>query len=680
MPFGRHPLSKGNQSLQDLTILNSLVDDRTGYYEEQRVTDEFISKATKGKKNGSEILAYYERMNGILDGWREVDEILDSQFLEEVMRRFGTVEEVERMKNGKRKKMTWLAEESDGEDSGYQEESEISDEEGAAEFKRRESLATRAASALSGFWFGSSTPNPHRGKGRLRDEESRPLVASPSQETPPQINQTRSSYGALKGYKIAGSGLTPIEDTNEANTRSPTSPPRVGAVHSNSSESGKPGAVEHNPDTLKQEAKARNKETRRSLIVKKKQQAAKPISNSDTDDELDSDDGDSEPIEAGKLDRKIAEERKARAKHRDVVVPGSGGQVIRIAGRSVSAGKENDDKRRKIKRETPGGLSERERVKLLEHIPGRAEKEDERERGAKFAININLAVNVLLLAGKAFAVISSNSVSLLASLVDSALDFLSTIIIFGTSKAIAYRSWNTYFKYPVGKKRFEPLGVVIFSVLMIASFCQVLVESGERLWAVLHRNDSKPSEMAQLPLVGIIFMVLTIIIKAFMWAIYRKSPSSGVRAVAQDAENDVVFNTASLIFPVIGDKLGWPALDPIGGILLSIYIIWEWIETLTETVNKLSGSAASPDALTRALYLITRFKSIDSVSALEVYHAGDDMIVEVDVVLPMALQLKEAHDLGEIVTYCLESIGHERAFVHLDYNPTGQRGHISGRG
>ncbi len=66
----------------------------------------------------------------------------------------------------------------------------------------------------------------------------------------------------------------------------------------------------------------------------------------------------------------------------------------------------------------------------------------------QFAININLIINILLLAGKGVAVLSSNSVSLIASFVDSALDLLSTIIIFATSKAIAYRSWRTIYKYP----------------------------------------------------------------------------------------------------------------------------------------------------------------------------------------------------------------------------------------
>ena len=652
---GRHALSKDNRSLQDLTILNSLVDGRTGSCEDRRASDQFLQDVGKGKKNGAEIRAYYERLNSILDGWREVDEILDSQFPEEVMRRFGTVEEVERMKLGRRKRLPWLEDPSEGEDSGYQEESEVdSDDEDTPASKRGESLTARAASALSGFWFRPSQPRRGPKQRIARDEEAALLGSPRSASVDSASDPRRPGYGAANSFKTPGSALTTIQDSGEVSPRETISPPedtpRAGAVLADAPDGRGPTALEHDTSA----AKIQTKEARSKSVGKRNQRlASRILANSDTDDEMD--DTGSESIEPGSLDRKLAaerEERKARSKQRDVVIPGTGGQTARISARSLSSGQSGKQKNSK-----PGGLSERERIRLLEHVPGRAEKEDERERGASFAININLAVNVLLLAGKAFAVISSNSVSLLASLVDSALDLLSTVIIFGTSKAIAYRSWHTYFKYPVGKKRFEPLGVVIFSVLMIASFCQVLVESSERLWAVLHKDAKEPNEMAQLPWVGVAFMVLTIIVKAFMWVIYRKSSSSGVRAVAQDAENDVVFNVASLIFPVVGDKLGWPALDPIGGVCLSIYIIWEWIETLAETVTKLSGAAASPDAITRALYLITRFKSVDSVSALELYHAGDDMIVEADVVLPLSLALKEAHDLGEIVTYCLESIG-----------------------
>lgn len=684
--FGRHLLSRDNKSLQNLTNLGRLVDDRTGFHEDKRVSEEELQEIKK-RKNGKALKEYYEQLNATLDGWREVDEILDSKFPEEVMLRFGSVEEVERF-NGTRKRLPWIEGgiESEGTESGYQEESEESEDD--EQHNRRSGLA-RAASALSGLWFGS-TPKTNNYSGG-RDEESA-LISSSVPGTPDSERRPRATsqrYGATNAFGLAGAGLTTIKDAEgeegtpaslsglERSARAAASS-NAGTVRSTTPSGQNPRAIENGVMAAKIENRAA-----RSSSQQQQQPQGKPRlyrrrsredSGTDSDDEFDDDDEESDQVAPGKLDAKLAAERterKARAKTREASLTG---MPVQERDTSTSASRER-------KHTQPGGISERDRMRLLQHVPGRQEREGEREKGVQFAININMAVNVLLLAGKAVAVISSNSVSLIASLVDSALDLLSTVIIFGTSKAISYRSFHTYFKYPVGKKRFEPLGVVIFAVLMIASFCQVLVESVERLFAVIRTGSRQPGETAALPFIGIAFMVLTIVIKTFMWLIYRKSHSSGVRAVAQDAENDVVFNIASLIFPVLGSKLGWPALDPIGGICLSIYIIVEWIETLTETMTKLTGAVGSSQDVSRALYLILRFRSVNSVSALEVYHAGDDMIVEADIVLPYGVALKEAHDAGEIVCYSMEMLsGIERAYIHLDYNPVGQAGHVAQRG
>ena len=74
---------------------------------------------------------------------------------------------------------------------------------------------------------------------------------------------------------------------------------------------------------------------------------------------------------------------------------------------------------------------------------------------------------MLLLGTKAAAALLSSSMSLIASLVESALDLLSSLIIYGTTQCAVHRDEHTKFKYPVGKQRFEPLGVIIFSVFMI---------------------------------------------------------------------------------------------------------------------------------------------------------------------------------------------------------------------
>lgn len=183
---------------------------------------------------------------------------------------------------------------------------------------------------------------------------------------------------------------------------------------------------------------------------------------------------------------------------------------------------------------------------------------------------------------------------------------------------------------------------------MVVSFLQVLLESLNRIWAIY---THKPLEGdVALPLIGIFFMLLTIVVKTMMWLMCHNHKNSSVRAIAQDSENDVMFNIVSLIFPTIGDYLGWSLLDPLGGGLLSLYIISEWISTMADTTSKLTGKAADAEDASRCLYLVSRFSHVQAIAGFEMYHAGDTMVAEVDVVLPMHFKLKEAHDLGEVRT------------------------------
>lgn len=99
------------------------------------------------------------------------------------------------------------------------------------------------------------------------------------------------------------------------------------------------------------------------------------------------------------------------------------------------------------------------------------------------AIYVNFAANAILLAGKIAVVASVPSMSVLASLVDALLDFLSTVIVWLTTFLI---SRQDQYRYPVGRRRLEPLGVLVFSVIMITSFVQVAIESVSRLASSNH--------------------------------------------------------------------------------------------------------------------------------------------------------------------------------------------------
>jgi divalent metal cation (Fe/Co/Zn/Cd) transporter len=298
------------------------------------------------------------------------------------------------------------------------------------------------------------------------------------------------------------------------------------------------------------------------------------------------------------------------------------------------------------------------------------------DRIVQIAIYINLVANAVLLAGKIVVILLTNSLSVLASLVDATLDFLSTAIVWTTTQLIERQD---QYQYPVGRRRLEPVGVLVFSVVMVTAFVQVALEC-------LSRLNSDDHQVIELGSSALLIMSGTIFVKALCWLWCRLIKNSSVQALAQDAVTDVVFNVFSIIFPLsksplaplgpssahilpVGfyEQLWW--LDALGGLLLSLYVIFNWAGTSAGHIRNLTGAAATADERNVLLYLTMRFaKTIKQIQGLQAYHSGDKLNVEVDIVLDENMSLRDSHDLGESLQYVLESVPTvDRAFVHQDY-------------
>ncbi|KAI8089840.1 uncharacterized protein BX664DRAFT_142884 [Halteromyces radiatus] len=189
------------------------------------------------------------------------------------------------------------------------------------------------------------------------------------------------------------------------------------------------------------------------------------------------------------------------------------------------------------------------------------------------AINLSFVANLGLFATKVFLALFSGSMAILASAFESFLDIVSNAIIFFTVRIIRRKD---YYTYPVGKSRMEPLGIIVFAVIITTSFSQVLMSSVQRL-----TNPEKAGEELDLSIGAMILLFVNIVIKAILWFwCARIKGSSSVTALAHDHENDVVFSIASTIFPIVGIWAKMPWLDPVGAIILSLYIIYEWMQIL----------------------------------------------------------------------------------------------------
>ncbi|KAF9911721.1 hypothetical protein EC991_002449 [Linnemannia zychae] len=315
---------------------------------------------------------------------------------------------------------------------------------------------------------------------------------------------------------------------------------------------------------------------------------------------------------------------------------------------------ENDDER------LGGGREDEESAPLIE---GYVRKKRTSPKLVQLAINVSFLANIFLVIIKIWTVLLSDSLAVLASMIDSLMDLLSGAIIWYSARL--RNNTSDGHRYPVGKARMEPLGIIVFAAVMVTSFMQVMLQAFERL---VSGSEEPPVDLG---FVILLLLGLNIVIKFMLWLWCRTmKDSSSVLALAQDHLNDVVFNVFSTFFPVAGQFLGWWWLDAAGAIVLSLYIIAEWTGTCLHNIRRLTGQAATPAEFQQLTYMTYRFSNmIQAIDTVRAYYAGDGLFAEIDIVLPPDTPLSQAHDLGESLQGALERLDNvERAFVHIDYN------------
>ncbi|CAN6448241.1 unnamed protein product [Victoria cruziana] len=311
------------------------------------------------------------------------------------------------------------------------------------------------------------------------------------------------------------------------------------------------------------------------------------------------------------------------------------------------------------------GFNEMDTLAERGFLPGLSKEERERLAGSEnTAIWISNVANMVLFAAKVLASIRSGSLAIIASTLDSLLDLLSGFILWFT--AFSMKTPNPY-RYPIGKKRMQPLGILVFASVMATLGLQIILESVRALLS--DENEFALTKEQERWVIGI--MISVTIVKLLLVIYCRSFSNEIVKAYAQDHFFDVITNIIGLIAALLANTIdGW--IDPIGAIVLALYTIRTWSITVLENVNSLVGRSAAPDYLQKLTYLCwNHHKAIKHIDTVRAYTFGSHYFVEVDIVLAADMPLQEAHDIGEALQVKLEQLPDiERAFVHLDYEYT----------
>lgn len=283
------------------------------------------------------------------------------------------------------------------------------------------------------------------------------------------------------------------------------------------------------------------------------------------------------------------------------------------------------------------------------------------------AVSLSLAGNVVLFLAKLYAFIFSRSQAVLASLADSAVDIASQAVVFFCDLEMK----KVDPKFPIGKTKLQTVGAILIACIMTVGAVEVIGSSvGQLGKGVRSGNPPMPS------LTRIMYFILggVILMKAllFMYCYAIRKTSDSVLVLAEDHRNDVLSNVVAVITATIAAHVQpprWWWVDPAGGIAISLYIVWSWIQLARSQINKMIGLEA-PKEVVDSLWAIADMHHDEvAVDAIRAYHFGVNYFVEIDVVVDASTSVADSHDIAVDLQRKVEVLDYvERAFVHVDYS------------
>lgn len=254
---------------------------------------------------------------------------------------------------------------------------------------------------------------------------------------------------------------------------------------------------------------------------------------------------------------------------------------------------------------------------------------------ARQVTTLSVGIAVVLIALKAFALGASGSVSILASLADSALDLAASLTTFYAVRWAARPGDHTH-RHGHGKG--EAMAALVQSGLIFASAVFIGWEALARMF------DPRPVTGGGWA-IGVVVVSIGLT-AGLVWLQTRSLKAQGSMAVQADRAHyaaDLAANAVVLIGVVSGAFLGAPGLDAAAGLVVAVWLAWGAFGLIKDSGGQLldrEASDADRVALTNAVLADPR---VGGVHQLRTRMSGSRLVAQMHIDLDRSLSFEDVH-------------------------------------
>ncbi len=259
-------------------------------------------------------------------------------------------------------------------------------------------------------------------------------------------------------------------------------------------------------------------------------------------------------------------------------------------------------------------------------------------RAATYA---SVATAAVLVAVKLGAWVVTESVSMLATLVDSLLDVLASLV---NMFAVRHALQPADAEHRFGHGKAEALAGLAQAAFISGSAVFLLFEAGNRL---LH---PKPVLNTAVGIAVMVFaIVATLALVAFQRYVVRKTGSLAISADSLHYVSDVLANGSVILALVLSTTLGWFAADPLFGAGIVVYILYSaW--TIARRALQVLMDRELPDGdRERIRRIALTHPEVRDMHDLRTRSSGPQRFIQLHLEMDGALTLTHAHEIADQV-------------------------------
>ncbi len=258
----------------------------------------------------------------------------------------------------------------------------------------------------------------------------------------------------------------------------------------------------------------------------------------------------------------------------------------------------------------------------------------------RLATYASMSVAIVLILTKAVAWIMTDSVSLMATLIDSCLDALASLV---NLLAVRHALTPADKQHRFGHGKAEALAGLGQATFITGSALFLVLESISHLW--------HPKPIAALG-AGITVMVISIVatigLLIFQRHVISKTASTAIKADHLHYKTDLLVN-GSVIVALLLAYYGWPGFDPVFALGIAAYILFSAWEIARESLDLLMDREVPVEDRARIKAIARDHPQTRGMHDLRTRKSGTTMFIQLHLEMDDQLTLIQAHAIADDV-------------------------------